>query len=672
MISRTNSNNINNDVTINEYLVKVIDYDGTVIDEKYMHNNEIYTLPQAPSHNGLVFQGWATSQQITDNQLIINDNNVMIGAVYTTSSGLNEFDIELTIPTGLSVTLNLDGTKDWGDGTSDTNTTHIYSDYGEYTIKCNGTTITSISASGLFGQSSNAINYYLKNIRLATITTLTSYAFQYCYSLNYVILSTTINNIGIYTFQYCFSLNNLIFSNNITTISSYAFQYCYSLVYIVIPFSITGISSYLLRGCVALKNIVLPNSITTLGSYCFGSCSSIKNIVLPNSIKTFNSQNFNQCHSLKNILFLTLTTSYPSNTFYDCQSIIDLDFTNYLTAPTATAESFSGTHGLNEIAKIKVPFALYYNWITKWSFYEYSIISTGNVIVNFTGDNNIDIYVNNHLIDNTTINWGGSTIPYSAYDSTNNILLPTQTVSGMIENTTQNINIDLSLKKKITLSIGTSGLDVTFTIENKTYNATTDNGDYYIYVIGSGAKINYFIPGDNDHMDMSGTITTNNTNITQNITRPAAAWTTFTRPNLNGNGTMGGNTFAVSATAYSSTYAAWKAVDSNSGTYWRSSSSGDNVFYSFYNPKELKVTQINFTFIHGYNSTNISLQGSNDNSNWLDLSTTYSVDDTKGILTVQLQNNESYKYYRMTILRSTTYIAVYNITITATEKNAAS
>lgn len=672
MISRTNSNNINNDVTINEYLVKVIDYDGTVIDEKYMHNNEIYTLPQAPSHNGLVFQGWATSQQITNNQLIIDDNNVMIGAVYTTSSGLNEFDIELTIPTGLSVTLNLDGTKDWGDGTSDTNTTHIYSDYGEYTIKCNGTTITSSSASGLFGQSSNAINYYLKNIRLATITAITNYAFQYCYSLNCVILSTTINNVGQYAFQYCYSLSNLILSNNITTISSGAFQYCYSLVCIIIPCSITVINGYLLRYCYSLKNIAIPNSIVTLANYCMDTCTSLTDIVLPKSIKTMSSYNFDQCHSLSNILFLTLTSAYPTYSFYNCTSIMYLDFTHYLSVPSVIDSTFSGTHGFNEIAKIKVPFALYYNCITRWSFYEYSIISTGSVIVNFTGDNNIDIYVNNHLIDNTTINWGGNTIPYYAYDSTNNILLPNQTVSGMIENTTQNINIDLSLKKKITLSTDVSGLDVTFTIENKTYNATADNGDYYIYVIGSGAKINYFIPGDNDHMDTSGTITTNNTNITQNITRPAAAWTTFTRPNLNGNGTMGGNTFAVSATAYSSTYAAWKAVDSNSGTYWRSSSSGDNVFYSFYNPKELKVTQINFTFIHGYNSTNISLQGSNDNSNWQDLSTTYSVNDTKGILTVQLQNNESYKYYRMTILRSTTYIAVYNITITATEKNAAS
>lgn len=42
----------------------------------------------------------------------IDNNNIMVGAVYTTASGLNEFDIELTEDFGLSVSLKIDGEKD--------------------------------------------------------------------------------------------------------------------------------------------------------------------------------------------------------------------------------------------------------------------------------------------------------------------------------------------------------------------------------------------------------------------------------------------------------------------------------------------------------------------------------------------------------------------------------
>ena len=95
-----------------DFWVKVIDYDGTVLLEKRGNNGDSFDLPSAPSHEGLVFQEWSASCPITDGKVVIDNNNIMAGAVYTTASGLNEFDITLTKVTGLAVTLNMDGTKD--------------------------------------------------------------------------------------------------------------------------------------------------------------------------------------------------------------------------------------------------------------------------------------------------------------------------------------------------------------------------------------------------------------------------------------------------------------------------------------------------------------------------------------------------------------------------------
>lgn len=80
--------------------------------EKRGNNGDSFDLPSAPSHENLVFQEWSASCPITDGKVVIDNNDIMVGAVYTTTSGKNEFDITLTKVTGLSVTLNMDGTKD--------------------------------------------------------------------------------------------------------------------------------------------------------------------------------------------------------------------------------------------------------------------------------------------------------------------------------------------------------------------------------------------------------------------------------------------------------------------------------------------------------------------------------------------------------------------------------
>ena len=329
------------------FLVQVIDYDGTVLKSERLDTGATFTLPSQPSHTGLVFQSWSSPVTITNNAVTVTNSDITIGATYTTASGLSEFDITLTTVTGLSVTLNMDGTKDWGDGTSDTNTTHTYSTVGDYTITCNGSTMTTSSSSGLFGQSSSAINYYVKDVRFGS----------------------SVTSIGSSTFSSCYSLANVIIPNSVTSISSNTFYYCRSLTNVIIPNSITSIGSSVFYGCYSLTNIVIPEDVTSISGNAFFYCYSLANIVIPEGVTSISSNTFYYCYSLTNIIIPEGVTSIGTYAFYHCYSVLEYDFSRYTAIPTLS--DTTAFLGINKICKIKVPASLETEWktATNWSTY---------------------------------------------------------------------------------------------------------------------------------------------------------------------------------------------------------------------------------------------------------------------------------------------------------------
>ena len=233
---------------------------------------------------------------------------------------VSEFDISGT----LTVTLNMDGTKDWGDGTSDTSTTHTYSSAGDYTITCDGSTMTTSSSSGLFGQSSGTVCYYIKGARLGSrVTTISDYAFAYC----------------------C-SLTSITIPSSVTNISNYAFAYCYSLTSVTIPGSVTSVGESAFSSCYSLTSVTIPGSVTSIGTYAFQVCYSLTSVTIPSSV-----------------------TSIGSRAFYNCLSILEYDFSSHSTIPALSGTDTIGN--INKICKIKVPASLESAWksATNWNTY---------------------------------------------------------------------------------------------------------------------------------------------------------------------------------------------------------------------------------------------------------------------------------------------------------------
>ena len=321
--------------TTGTYTVKVIDYDGTVLLEKKGNAGDVIELPTAPTHDRLVFQEWSASVAVSNNKVTITDNDIMVGAIYTTASGKNEFDITLTKAVGLSVTLYMDGTKDWGDGTSDTATTHTYMAYGDYTIKCDGTTIT---REGMFGQSSSSLNYYLRKVRLAVIENIKERAFYDCYSLTNATLSNVVTSIGYQAFYSCAKLTNVTIPNSVTSIGAEVFEYCLELTSITIPDGVTSvISRSTFLSCSGLTSVTIPDSVTSIGENAFNNCTGLTSVTVPGGVTSIGASAFRGCNGLTNINIPDSVTSIYNSAFYNCNKLTSITIPNNVTSITKEA-----------------------------------------------------------------------------------------------------------------------------------------------------------------------------------------------------------------------------------------------------------------------------------------------------------------------------------------------
>ena len=403
--------------TTGQYLVQVIDYDGTVLKSANLNTGDTFTLPDPPTHEGLTFQEWSSPVTITNNTITVENSDITVGATYKTTSGLTELDITLTNKSGLTVSLNLwsHGDIDWGDGTIGTTNTHTYTALGNYTIKIAGLTKL---LQYILNQSSSTSNkgYILTAVRLAeTITTFDAHVFYECNSLKYITIPNSVTNIGNYTFQYCYSLKSITIPNGVTSIGDNAFQYCYSLTSVTIPNNVismgkdvfnycyslgsitipngvTSIGDNAFQYCCALTNITIPDGVTSIGSRAFSSCYSLANITIPSNVTSIGDNAFQYCCALTNITIPDGVTSIGNNVFFGCRSLTSItipssvtsigssafsecypvrqyDFSTFTTIPTlANTKAFNG---INTNCIIKVPNALLENWktATNWATY---------------------------------------------------------------------------------------------------------------------------------------------------------------------------------------------------------------------------------------------------------------------------------------------------------------
>ena len=407
------------DIGTGDYLVRYIDYDGTILKEKRVDSGGSVTPPTAPTHDGLTFDEWtATSTNVT--------SNLNIHAVYYTTDGKTMLGLRSTVATGKDVALYLnksDGstlTVDWGDGGANStftdignfNTgTHTYASYGDYEVKMwissgsgtygfgNGTNTTTVVGGNTPAQRNMLLYAFVGD----NVTSIGNYTFNGCYSLTNIVISNSVTSIGVSAFYACYALTNIVIPNSVTSIGDTAFAACCSLINVVISNSVTSIGTNVFLGCYSLLNVAIPNGVTSIGDGAFQNCYALTSVVIPNSVLSIGNYAFSSCYSLASVVIPNSVTSIGDNAFRDCRSLASVvipdsvtsigdsafrdcrSIKTYVFERTADVTAIGGTNtflNINTSTKIYVPddlvatYKLAANWTT-YANYIYPISDKG-------------------------------------------------------------------------------------------------------------------------------------------------------------------------------------------------------------------------------------------------------------------------------------------------------
>ena len=265
--------------------VNFYDYDGTLL---YSYTVEeaanLTELPNLPSHEGLICQGWNYDLETIKNY----GRSVDIGAMYITDDGKTRLYIDTGSGVVTDVRINygytgINGvTIDWGDGTSETATnvgyvtkTHTYENTGDYIISLDS------SDNITLGYNDSDSCMFLNNFNSSR--------------LKKVEIGSNVKILNPYSFQYCRALSSISIPNSVTSIGKRAFYYCCNLSSISIPNSVTSIGNSAFYNCLALPSVSIPNSVTSIEYGAFYYCYTLSSISIPNSVTSIEGNAFNYC-----------------------------------------------------------------------------------------------------------------------------------------------------------------------------------------------------------------------------------------------------------------------------------------------------------------------------------------------------------------------------------------
>ena len=269
--------------------VNFYDYDGTIVASYTLSEAQSLTaLPNAPTHDGLTFQGW----NYTLEKVKAFTRPMNVGAMYITDDGKTRLHIRIAaegrmnVPLYISQTVANGVTIDWGDGsatqtlagTGNVNTTHTYANIGDYVI-----TLDPVDGCTLgFGEGSSS----------------------------YCVMGSTGNN----NLVYCNVLQDVQVGIGVTSIGFCAFAFCYSLASITIPDGVTSIGIGAFNECHSLSSITIPDGVTSIGDATFDSCRSLASITIPDGVTSIGKFAFNSCYGMAKYHLKPTTPPTLSNT----------------------------------------------------------------------------------------------------------------------------------------------------------------------------------------------------------------------------------------------------------------------------------------------------------------------------------------------------------------------
>lgn len=138
--------------------------------------------------------------------------------------------------------------------------------------------------------------------------------------------------------QYCYD----------NSLGSYCFADCFTLEEVILPSTLTELSSGMFYECKNLKSATLPSLITRISSSLFYNCKSLTNVYIPENVNNINYNAFGNCTSLKSVITLCSTPPYMDWGAFNGLTISNIS----LLVPNGTYDAYSKASYWSEFKNI--------------------------------------------------------------------------------------------------------------------------------------------------------------------------------------------------------------------------------------------------------------------------------------------------------------------------------
>ena len=335
--------------------------DDVVYKTQNIEQNGLVSIPEEPSKELYVFNGWTIYGEIVDlTTYQITENTSFVASFTYDPSGLFAEDGTLTMSWNDLISNNYISVSDTsisqGSNSERTNMTgnliipdNITSIGNNVFYGCSKLTSIEIPSSVVsFGKFSFYENNLLTNViyhgtlsdwLMATRSGFNSNPCVYSNSLKIGDITYTFDNsfeipadvttIGDYAFAQL-KIKNIDIPENVIKIGVYAFANCNNLLSVNMTNSVTSLGNNAFRNCSKLKSVKLSENIKSIAEGTFYYCSSLESIKLPSNVTTIWKNSFAHCSSLKFIYIPSSVTMldynngsgyYNNSTFYGCSSL---------------------------------------------------------------------------------------------------------------------------------------------------------------------------------------------------------------------------------------------------------------------------------------------------------------------------------------------------------------